>query len=100
MTSSDTTIWTYVITLAVAFACLALYRTERQLVLLLTGVLGVTVAVPEAVWDATKRRGWLGGDTARGRGGVAGRQRHRYACAPAGGSGLAGAAVTVEDAHG
>ena len=57
ISSSHTRIWAYVITLAVAFACLALYRTERQLVLLLAGVLGVTVAVPEAVWDATNGAG-------------------------------------------
>jgi hypothetical protein len=55
--SPDTRTWTYVITLAVAFACLALYRMERQLVLLLAGVVGVTVAVPEAVWDATNGAG-------------------------------------------
>jgi MFS family permease len=57
MGSPDTRIWTYVITLAVAFACLALYRTRRQLVLLLAGVLGVTIAVPEAVWDVTNGAG-------------------------------------------
>jgi hypothetical protein len=57
MSSSGTRIWSYVMTLAVAFACLVLYRSERQLVLLLAGVLGATIAVPEAVWDATNGAG-------------------------------------------
>jgi hypothetical protein len=55
--ADDTRIWAYVMTLAVAFGCLALYRVERHLVLLLAGVLGVTIALPEAVWDATNGAG-------------------------------------------
>jgi hypothetical protein len=53
LSSPDSRAWSYAITLAVASACLALYRTQRQLVLLLAGVLGMTVAVAEAIWDAT-----------------------------------------------
>jgi hypothetical protein len=41
----------------VAIACLALYRFERSLVLLAAGVIGVTIAVPEAVWDITNGAG-------------------------------------------
>jgi hypothetical protein len=57
MSSPANRTWTYVITLGVAVACLALYRTQRRLVLLLAGVVGVTVAVPEAVWDVTNGAG-------------------------------------------
>jgi hypothetical protein len=47
------TAWGYGLTLAVAAACLAAYRWEPAGVLLVFGVLGITVAVPEAVWDLT-----------------------------------------------
>lgn len=46
-------VWAYLLTTAVALGCLALYRQERSLLLLIAGVLGLTVAVPEMVWDIT-----------------------------------------------
>ncbi|MBV2366629.1 DUF2157 domain-containing protein [Streptomonospora nanhaiensis] len=45
--------WGYGATLAVAAACLAFYRWERSAVLLVFGVLGITVGLPELVWDLT-----------------------------------------------
>ncbi|MFC3997726.1 hypothetical protein ACFOVU_17460 [Nocardiopsis sediminis] len=45
--------WAYVLTLLLAAACLAYYRWERAGVLLVFGIVGVTVAVPEMVWDLT-----------------------------------------------
>ncbi|PRX99639.1 DUF2157 domain-containing protein [Allonocardiopsis opalescens] len=48
-------VWAYSLTFAVAAACLLLYGRERRWVLLVAGVVGVTVAAPEAVWD------WTGG---------------------------------------
>jgi hypothetical protein len=39
------------LTLAVAVACFLLYRWRRSVVLLVAGVAGVTLAVPEAVAD-------------------------------------------------
>lgn len=47
--------WARGLTLAVALACIVVYRWESTLVLLAAGVLGVTVAVPEAIWE------WTGG---------------------------------------
>jgi hypothetical protein len=47
--------WAYALTFGVAFACFALYRWQRQAVLLVAGVIGVAIAAPEAVWD------WTGG---------------------------------------
>jgi hypothetical protein len=49
--------WAYAGTLAVAVGCLALCRFGRSLVLLAAGVIGVTVAVPELVWDLTDGAG-------------------------------------------
>ncbi|PSK98491.1 putative membrane protein DUF2157 [Murinocardiopsis flavida] len=49
----------YIVTFAVAVALLVLYRWDRQVVLLVGGVLGLTTAVPEAVWDLTD--GAIGG---------------------------------------
>jgi hypothetical protein len=49
--------WAYVLTLAVAVACLVGYRWLQAPVLLVAGVIGVTVAVSEAVWDATNGAG-------------------------------------------
>ncbi|MEV0628966.1 hypothetical protein [Nonomuraea wenchangensis] len=54
--------WSYVTTTAVAVACLVLYRWERAWVLLVAGVAGLTLAVPEAVWDWTD--GAVGGSIA------------------------------------
>ncbi|MEV4550624.1 hypothetical protein [Nonomuraea wenchangensis] len=54
--------WSYVTTTAVALACLVLYRWERAWVLLVAGVAGLTLAVPEAVWDWTD--GAVGGSIA------------------------------------
>jgi hypothetical protein len=49
--------WAYAGTFAIALACLALYRHERSLVLLAAGVISITLAVPEAVWDITNGAG-------------------------------------------
>jgi hypothetical protein len=54
---SDIAGWGYAVTLAVAVGCLVLYRRERRFVLLAAGVIGVTIAVPEAVWDVTDGAG-------------------------------------------
>ncbi|MEU3164826.1 hypothetical protein [Streptosporangium sp. NPDC006930] len=45
--------WGYWLTAAIALACLALYRRWRTWVLIVSGVAGLTLAVPEAVWDWT-----------------------------------------------
>ncbi|MBE9373475.1 DUF2157 domain-containing protein [Saccharopolyspora sp. HNM0983] len=47
--------WGYALTACVALACLAATFVRRDPVLLTGGVVGMTVAVPEAVWD------WTGG---------------------------------------
>lgn len=49
--------WGYALTLGVAAGCLALHRRQRVAVLLIAGVAGVTLAVPEAVWDLTDGAG-------------------------------------------
>jgi hypothetical protein len=49
--------WAYALTVGFAVACLALYRARRAIVLLLAGVAGITIAVPEAVWDYTDGAG-------------------------------------------
>lgn len=54
-----TAVWAYGLTLGVALASFLLYRWQRQLVLLVAGIVGVTLAVPEAVADVTN--GALGG---------------------------------------
>ena len=46
--------WGYGITLLIAVLCFAAYLREQAVVLLALGILGVTVAVPEAVWDWTE----------------------------------------------
>jgi hypothetical protein len=51
--------WAYGLTGAVALACFLLYRWQRHPVLLVAGVVGATVVVPEAVADVTN--GTLGG---------------------------------------
>jgi Predicted membrane protein (DUF2157) len=51
--------WAYGLTGAVALACFLLYRWRRHLVLLVAGVVGATIVVPEAVADVTN--GALGG---------------------------------------
>ncbi|MEV4476519.1 DUF2157 domain-containing protein [Nonomuraea sp. NPDC049504] len=48
-------VWAYTMTAAIAVACLLLYRRERAWVLLVAGVIGFTIAVPEAIWH------WTGG---------------------------------------
>ncbi|HEX7744658.1 MAG TPA: hypothetical protein VF462_05290, partial [Micromonosporaceae bacterium] len=45
--------WTYAFTATVAVACFALYRWQRDVVLLVAGVVGVAISAPEAVWDWT-----------------------------------------------
>jgi hypothetical protein len=50
---NDTKVWAYVLTGAVAVACFLLYRWNRSVPMLVGGVAGVTLAVPEAIYDAT-----------------------------------------------
>ncbi|GAA1654445.1 hypothetical protein GCM10009733_059730 [Nonomuraea maheshkhaliensis] len=50
-----TMVWAYMMTAAVAVACLLLYRRERIWVLLAAGVGGCTLAILEAIWH------WTGG---------------------------------------
>lgn len=45
----------YSATLVVALVCFGCYLADRMPILLIGGVIGVTIAVPEAVWD------WTGG---------------------------------------
>jgi len=45
--------WAYLLTVALALGCLALHRQVRNPLLLVAGVVGVTLAVPEAIWDIT-----------------------------------------------
>ncbi|GAA3432839.1 hypothetical protein GCM10018954_024420 [Kutzneria kofuensis] len=45
----------YATTLVVALLCFGWYLADRMPILLIGGVIGVTIAVPEAVWD------WTGG---------------------------------------
>ncbi|GAA2809295.1 DUF2157 domain-containing protein [Saccharopolyspora taberi] len=45
--------WGYGLTLLIAALCFGAYLVERSAVLLALGVVGVTLAVPEAVWDWT-----------------------------------------------
>lgn len=52
---SENPVWGYTATLLLAVLCFAVFVVERAAVLLAAGVVGVTVAVPEAVWD------WTGG---------------------------------------
>ncbi|MBC6445871.1 DUF2157 domain-containing protein [Actinokineospora xionganensis] len=47
--------WAYGLTAGIAVLCFATYPLHRSPVLLAAGVLGVTIAVPEAIWD------WTGG---------------------------------------
>lgn len=50
---NNTKVWAYVLTGAVALACFLLYRWNRSVPMLVGGVAGVTLAVPEAIYDAT-----------------------------------------------
>jgi len=50
---SRTTVVAYLLTFVLGAACLALYHREQTWVLLVVGVLGIALAVPEAVWDLT-----------------------------------------------
>jgi hypothetical protein len=59
LSETDSEVWAYVLTLAVAAACLVIYRWERSLAVLAGGVIGVTLAVPEIISDVTD--GALGG---------------------------------------
>ncbi len=58
--TESTVAWAYGLTFAVAIGCFGLYRRYRLTVLLVAGVIGVTVAAPEAVADWTAE-GALGG---------------------------------------
>ncbi|MBC6461099.1 hypothetical protein [Actinomadura sp. HBU206391] len=51
--------WPYLMTLAVAVGCLALYMWENTWVLIVAGIAGITIAIPEAIWNLTD--GALGG---------------------------------------
>lgn len=51
--------WAYLLTVALAAGCLMLYRWLRTPVLLVFGVAGITMVVPEAIWDVTN--GTVGG---------------------------------------
>jgi hypothetical protein len=59
LSETDTEVWAYGLTLAVAAGCLIIYRWERSLAVLTGGVVGVTLAVPEIISDVTN--GALGG---------------------------------------
>jgi len=45
--------WAYALTAGFSLACFALYRWQREMVLLAAGVNGVALAAQEAVWDWT-----------------------------------------------
>lgn len=51
--SSDTEVWAYVLTALVAAGCVTWHLLADEPVLLLAGVIGVTLVVPEVVWDWT-----------------------------------------------
>ncbi|MEV7013941.1 hypothetical protein [Streptosporangium sp. NPDC051022] len=51
----DEDAWGYSATAAIALACLALYTREHSWVLIVAGVAGLTLAIPEAIWH------WTGG---------------------------------------
>jgi hypothetical protein len=53
LASDGTRVWAYGLTFAVALACFTLYRWVHEVVLLVGGILGATIAVPEAVSDLT-----------------------------------------------
>jgi hypothetical protein len=53
--TDDDHAWGYLLTFALAVGFVVLYRWQRTLVLLVAGIVGVTLAVPEAVAD------WTGG---------------------------------------
>ncbi|SDI07745.1 Predicted membrane protein [Actinokineospora alba] len=55
LASSEWTVWGYLLTAGVAVAGFVAYRLTRSPVLLAAGVVGFTLAVPEAIWD------WTGG---------------------------------------
>ncbi len=55
----DSSGWAYALTLAVAVGCFVGYRWQRSLIMLAGGVIGVTLAVPEMIYDLTD--GALGG---------------------------------------
>lgn len=45
--------WAYALTTGVALVCFLTYLRARSAVLLVAGVVGITIAVPEAIWDWT-----------------------------------------------
>jgi hypothetical protein len=45
--------WGYGATFAIAVACVIWYLLERELILLIAGVVATTISVPEAIWDWT-----------------------------------------------
>ncbi|MEU8386394.1 hypothetical protein AB0C32_45575, partial [Streptosporangium sp. NPDC048865] len=49
----DGAAWGHWLTALIAVTCLALYKHRRTWVLIVSGVAGLTLAVPEAVWDWT-----------------------------------------------
>lgn len=82
--------WGYSLTFLVGVGCLALYALERTWVLIVAGVIGISVAVPEAVWDLTD--GSVGGALITV---IAG-----FVLLGAGGVGIAWHRRTTERAHG
>lgn len=50
---SDTAVWAYALSAAVALVSFVAYLRSRTTVLLVAGVVATTVVVPEAVWDWT-----------------------------------------------
>ncbi|AAZ56352.1 hypothetical protein Tfu_2319 [Thermobifida fusca YX] len=49
----DHPVLAYTLTAAIAVLSLVLYQWQRRWVFLVTGVLGITIAAPEAIWDWT-----------------------------------------------
>lgn len=45
--------WGYGATFAIAVGCVVWYLLERELILLIAGVVATTISVPEAIWDWT-----------------------------------------------
>jgi hypothetical protein len=45
--------WGYGVTFAIAVGCVVWYLLERDLILLIAGVVATTISVPEAIWDWT-----------------------------------------------
>jgi hypothetical protein len=81
----------YALTAAVALACLAVYRVAPSAVLLVAGVVGISLVVPEIVWEVTDGAGGaatiliVSGAALLGASGVGLRLRSRTSHHPIGG---------------